>query len=376
MADTIPLGKKVEVKAVVTGDTGEWMKNYSCYWALQSGAQLEKKKTSFAYNSAANSWYSLNTILVTDQKLIGRSLFIRAEMKLRNVKDLRYFKVTVSSKDLVNELKKVLMNLFTSYEREQSREFIRHISYEFQGLGLSRNKLSRSHLYTSTRDDFKILDGIRFQVFVKSMQIQRDWTKARIELRWSRRALLAQTSEEWILKNQNSTLIFERQKNWKLLTVEGDPLFGLSDFRGFITLSDGTLDGKNIHPPVQIGVTGKIPIPKKEPLKTITLTTDDTGSGQQVDLLSGTVSFYNGCNIKQNSLGIDMIPFESNKVKLSTYRSGNPCPIVSIEVGTSYTGRILTNIGGVNLAVKVRIDKVEVGTPGGPFHITISFPIE
>lgn len=157
-------------------------------------------------------------------------------------------------------LKKAMAALLM-YTRQQSlMRFMQYVDRGFNGLDDTRNRHNYALLRTSVRDDFRILDGLRFQMFVRAMYIQKDRQKARVETRWSRRALLARTSQEWIVKHQASTLIFRGHAGatpgWKLFATEGDPLFGLANFRGMIRVDRGTLDGKRVREPFDVSVVG------------------------------------------------------------------------------------------------------------------------
>lgn len=213
----------------------------------------------------------------------AEAMVIASDSRRIRVTGLRQTELSDPTK-LQAELGESLSALFRAYEAEDLQGFMRYIHSSFTSRDTSNNRQNVSLLRRAAQDDFKILDGIQHKVFVKNITVQRNGQRAQIELRWNRRAILTRTSQEWIIRDQQSRLFFEKDKHWKLLAVQGQPLFGLARPTGEVVIVAGTLNNQPVTKPVTVGVVKP---------KTITVVLNAThATGECANLATGAKRNY------------------------------------------------------------------------------------
>lgn len=150
-------------------------------------------------------------------------------------------------------IQQVLHDLVEYYETENALGFNRFVDENLRAFNDGKNNIT---LQRSIRDDFSLLDNIRFQIFVNSVQISADKQEVRVKLRWDRRAVILENSTLWILRNQISELVFKKQEGvegtWKLLAMRDEVIFGLADISGKITIVAGEIDGVKVVAPIEL----------------------------------------------------------------------------------------------------------------------------
>ncbi len=241
-----------------------------------------------------------------------------------------------TSEDFLKELQEILKALFKSYEEENVAEFLQHLHPNFASLDFSGNRLNYSQMIRSLRDDFSIMDGIRHEVFVKNITLQKDGKKASVELRWNRRAWFVRTQEEWIIKEQTSRLFFERNSPLKLYSTEGAALFGLANYQGVIQVAQGTLNGTPVDPPVYRGIVGA---GGGGGGAVVTMTSPDFRYGQKVNFSTKAVSNYDSYNdIPQGHLGfVDSSEAGEGSLSASNGRDTVWQTITPSDIGKTFT---------------------------------------
>ena len=149
----------------------------------------------------------------------------------------------------VDKIKEAMVGLFSAYEQERIGEFLEYVSSDFLSTDESGRSYSQSQLITSVLGDFRNLEGIEFRVDAEPPVGRYDL--ARVKVHWSRRATLAVSGQEWLLKDRSSTLVFEydeTRERYLLTSIQGEPIFGLSAPTGTITVPAGSIvEGKPVQ---------------------------------------------------------------------------------------------------------------------------------
>jgi len=169
------------------------------------------------------------------------------------------------NKGTIISLRRTLVDMFTSYERENTNGFMKYVSENFSNTDNNGYSYNKDELLQSLLDDFKNLDAIEFSVDINPPV--GGFYYPIIEAKWQRRAFLSATGQEWMLKDRMSVLAFEfdeKLNQYFLTSIQGDPIFGLSGPSGKIvmdrksrldgfkvgknnTIDDGKLELKNFH---------------------------------------------------------------------------------------------------------------------------------
>ncbi len=148
----------------------------------------------------------------------------------------------------------VLRDLIRCYERKDTSGFLLNLAGAFQSVDNSGNRHSLATMTRALRDDFHILESIQFQIFVKDMRADETQNHIKASIRWDRRAFVVSLREEWTIRNQNTTLIFQKDAPYSLLSIHGDPMFGISTIQGEIWIKSGSLNGKAVTTPKRVGL--------------------------------------------------------------------------------------------------------------------------
>ncbi len=150
-------------------------------------------------------------------------------------------------------LQETVVKQFKSYETGDSSEFMRQVSSRFRGLDRMGLGLGRAGLEKSIADDLRNLSGIQFDVAVDPPQ-QGLSNSYRLPMTWAIRARLGATGEEWIAKTQRSTLHYEcdleaETPGFLLASIEGENIFGRSNYAGVTVVDKGAVDGQTLSSP-------------------------------------------------------------------------------------------------------------------------------
>lgn len=127
-----------------------------------------------------------------------------------------------------------------AYESASHTSFMDRVDARFsspQSLVRSRQRLADALLY-----DAMNLRNVRFSQWTENSVTEQNGA-VRYEVRWTRRANIGNSLEEWIVADRTTLLIFRRDASNTLMlaSMEGDEMFGLSDpLRGTTTLDEGT----------------------------------------------------------------------------------------------------------------------------------------
>jgi hypothetical protein len=148
-------------------------------------------------------------------------------------------------------IEKEIRLLFQSYEGRNASEFGKYVAGRFRtrdGLGFG---LSNVQLVQSIHGDMRNLRDLNFNVTVSPPQYSTDRRQARVDLLWQRRGRFAVSGEEWIVRQQRTTLLFAVARGkLRLAGIEGDPLFGLTNAVGVLVVDRGRIDGANVVAPL------------------------------------------------------------------------------------------------------------------------------
>lgn len=145
----------------------------------------------------------------------------------------------------MTELRDAVYDIFWAYEMEDSFRIDDLVSDEFRSNDSSGNAHAAPWFSQAVRDDFRNLDLPRFEVYVESVVPFENGSLQRVKFRWFRRALIPSSGAEWIVREQESALIFRREGDeWKLWGIEGAPVFGISDRFGTVPVTQGTIRGQ------------------------------------------------------------------------------------------------------------------------------------
>jgi hypothetical protein len=147
---------------------------------------------------------------------------------------------TASSADL----RAAVEGLFTAYEREDIIAFSALVSRDFRSADYSGNSYTSPFFENAVRDDFSNLVTPSFEVVVNAATFHANQQLCRLSITWFRRARVAFGSEEWIVRSRQSALLMRREGDaWKLWSIEGAPVFGLSNPSGVIMVREGEVNG-------------------------------------------------------------------------------------------------------------------------------------
>lgn len=133
--------------------------------------------------------------------------------------------------------------------------FVDYVSPRFLNNDSSGQSQNYHEFLRSIQSDFKNLDQI--QLAVNSQSVQAAGERSVISLNWNFRARFRRTGEEWILENQKSRLSYEwseEDQRWLLVSISGDPIFGLSNQLGALPVYRGKVDGTAITKQKAFGV--------------------------------------------------------------------------------------------------------------------------
>jgi len=158
----------------------------------------------------------------------------------------------------VMEAPKVLIAMLEAYETGDRKGFMRHVSDEF------RSNFSTSQNYTLLEQavtyDFRNLRDIRFNIYFTGKPLYyEENVKIRVAIDWNRRAEISRQGREWLIDNQRTDFIFKKFPDGgiKLVGMQGDEPFGLSNEFGTATITEGRVieEGGRILPvdePIEI----------------------------------------------------------------------------------------------------------------------------
>jgi hypothetical protein len=143
--------------------------------------------------------------------------------------------------------------LFSTYENRNLADFKKYVASAFRTRDTFGFGLSQVHVAHSVDGDFRNLRAVEFNVSVSVPQYSADRKQARVDVRWHRRARFPVSGEEWIVRNQRSTLLFGvRRGQLRFTGIEGDPVFGLTNTAGVLTVDRGTIDGVDVGVPLSV----------------------------------------------------------------------------------------------------------------------------
>lgn len=152
------------------------------------------------------------------------------------------------------DLRNAVYELFWAYEMENSFRFDDLVSRDFRSNDFSGYAYIEPWFKQAVRDDFRNLDNPAFEVYVESVTPFEAGNLQRVQMRWFRRAVIPASGAEWILREQDSALYFKREADgWKLWSIEGAPIFGMSDPFGTIPLRDGTINNQSVSGRIENG---------------------------------------------------------------------------------------------------------------------------
>lgn len=147
---------------------------------------------------------------------------------------------------VIGDLKK----LFAAYEGGNHSAVTRFLAGHYQSrddLGFGYNT---SRLGISVASDVRNLRSIQFEIDTALPQYNAARTEARVDLRWNRRARFSGSGEEWVTRNQRSTLFFQvAGERAYLFGIQGAPMMGLTSPVGVLVVDRGAIDGKAVSAP-------------------------------------------------------------------------------------------------------------------------------
>ncbi|MBU1055454.1 MAG: hypothetical protein KKC46_16770 [Proteobacteria bacterium] len=151
-----------------------------------------------------------------------------------------------------------LIAIFEAYENKDRNGVMRNVSQTFR----SNNTTAQNYtlLEQSVQDDFRNLKNIRFNIYFRGLPIYyRDQGEIRINIDWNRRAEISRQGQEWLIDKQNTDFIFKvfSGGDIKLVEMQGNVPFGVSNEYGTVTITDGRIieDGGRVVPveePIEI----------------------------------------------------------------------------------------------------------------------------
>lgn len=139
---------------------------------------------------------------------------------------------------------KQVVEMLTAYERRSVPGMRKFISGGFRsrddlGFGNSTNQVALSFA-----GDFRNLRDIDFDVTIFPPQYSADFRSARVDLQFNRRARFAVSGQEWIVRNQRTTLNFDiGGPTSRVSAVQGAPMMGLTNPVGVLIVDRGNVDG-------------------------------------------------------------------------------------------------------------------------------------
>ena len=140
--------------------------------------------------------------------------------------------------------------LIQGYERGSAQAVTRLLAANYESRDALGFGFNTTRLGLSVAADMRNLRGLEFEIDAALPQYSADGKQARVDLRWNRRARFASSSEEWVTRNQRSTLLFALAGGRALLfAIQGDPIIGLTSPVGVLIVDRGTIDGKPVGKP-------------------------------------------------------------------------------------------------------------------------------
>lgn len=150
--------------------------------------------------------------------------------------------------DMTALAEKTLRDMANAYENQSVGSFMRLVDRNFTSP--LTNAKDYQQLEQSLRDDFRNFSTPRLWLYLRGRPAYYpDRKLVAIDCTWSRKLLLRRSGEEWEVRDRQSRMVFSVQDDgtFKLCNLEsGDVLFGLSDFRGRVTIDEGTVNGQEV----------------------------------------------------------------------------------------------------------------------------------
>jgi hypothetical protein len=156
---------------------------------------------------------------------------------------------TLNSSIRANSVIESLEVMRRAYELRQERPILDLLSSTWRQQGSPNQDLASFPL--ALTNDYRNLINIRL-LFFPGVVSERNGESS-IGFYWSRRAVIARTSQYWVLEEKYATFVFRKEEGkLKLVRCEGDLPFGLTDRFGVLTLTEGTLDNTPITHPIKV----------------------------------------------------------------------------------------------------------------------------
>lgn len=143
-----------------------------------------------------------------------------------------------------------LRTLMQSYERGNQSGVTQLLAGNYTSRDSLGFGFNTARLGLSVQADMRNLRSLDFDMDTAVPQYSADLMLARVDVRWNRRARFASSAEEWVTRNQRSTLLFHLTRQQALLaSIQGDPLIGITSPVGVLIVDRGTVDGKAVGQP-------------------------------------------------------------------------------------------------------------------------------
>lgn len=135
--------------------------------------------------------------------------------------------------------RQIVDDLFTAVEQRDLERFRKHIAPEFLLHDISGRADDADRFMDALRSDFDNLLPISYRVDVVSTADLGD-SIVKADVRWYRRTQARISGEEWLSNEQSATFLL---RAGKLISIEGEAPFGISDANGVIRVRYGTIQG-------------------------------------------------------------------------------------------------------------------------------------
>ena len=271
-----------------------------------------------------------------------------------------------AASEIAEFVKRTLEQFFVALETEKIGDVEARVAESFFNNDRNQFRYGRNDFLISVQKDFDHLDNVAYRLRVKSIEFSGN--HAIVRLLWDRRATIATTRSEWLVKDQSSILTFERSdgdRRFLLSRIDGDPITGLSSsYSGVTLVKDGTLDNVRLDtaiaidddqrkdtadaddfpdvPPTEIGLT-----PPATGAVTYTLNADTViGAGQTWTLNSGD----------QVRIGAGVRITVANGGVLNAHGA-----TFTNQGGGNWNGLFFSNTGGANSLLNCTIQNADTG---------------
>jgi len=171
------------------------------------------------------------------------------------------FSFSLSANQTLNDTKGLddsvsvqLKALFERYEAKDTNGFMKHVSRKFRG----KKGYDYKDFKSSLRYDFRNFDAIEVRIIaIKSIHTAKKKSgRVVAKVSWEKKGTLAISFERWVTSG-NTTFVFEETGRTgshggpevKLVRMGGDPVFGLTNYRNLVVMSQGELEGEELTVP-------------------------------------------------------------------------------------------------------------------------------